>query len=118
MSTVVELSDDRSVMTIRVDDIRMVTFRTKDEGGFTDKAVQMARDFDYSNAAEVQPGQRRVSRLKRLFGTPVYIHIHTGPPTWWLPRAEVSIRKRRFMVGWLRGLVAVAVDRTKGGDHG
>lgn len=114
----VELSDDRSVMTIRVDDIRTVTFRSRDEGGFTDKAVQLARDFDYSNAADVQPGQRRVSRLHRLFGTPVYIHINTGPPTWWLPRAEVSFRKKRFMIGWMRGLVAVAVAPEKEPEHG
>ena len=30
-----ELSDDRSVLTIRVDDIRTVTFRSRDDGGFT-----------------------------------------------------------------------------------
>ena len=58
----------------------------------------------------LEPGERRRTRRKHLTGTWwLYTHVNTGPPTWWLPR--VKFERYGVMVGWFRGLVAVAVRR-------
>lgn len=54
-----------------------------------------------------EPGSgTRRTRLWRLSAFNVLINV--GRPVWWLPRAQVSLAKRRVRVGWL--LVAVTVE--------
>jgi hypothetical protein len=58
----------------------------------------------------VEPGQKNLTRRRHLRGEWwVYLHVNTGPPTWWFPHVQ-SERYGR-MVGWMRGLVAVVVRR-------
>jgi hypothetical protein len=58
----------------------------------------------------MQPGQRtRARRFVTRFGT-LYVHVMTGPPTWWLPRVKRE-KGGALMAGWLRGAVAVKVAR-------
>lgn len=58
----------------------------------------------------VEPGQKNTARRYHLRSDWwLYVHVNTGPPTWWLPR--VKPERYGLMVGWIRGLVAVLVKR-------
>jgi hypothetical protein len=75
-------------------------------GPFTDDDVARALTMPLPVLA---PGQVNRARRFRLGGWAVYVKVNTGPPTWWLPRVHAG--DGAVMLGWLRGLVAVAVRR-------
>lgn len=107
MSAGVTLSEDGLELTVRVvqPDGRvrqMVVTRAADVGPFDEESI--AKVVATASACDrIQPGETRTTRrlTRRLL-----LHVATGPPTWWLPKLEVT--RRSVMVGWLRGLVAVS----------
>ncbi len=49
-------------------------------------------------------------RVKKIFG--LWVIVNTGPPTWWLPRLNVSFDEGwAVYFGWLNG--AVSIGRPK-----
>lgn len=65
---------------------------------------------------------RRAYRRVLPGGTKVlYVHISTGPPTWWLPRFAAYRRPSKrdgvmetvVRFGWLRGALTFAVSRNR-----
>jgi len=67
-----------------------------------------------------QPGdRRRVRRFQTSVGT-FFVHVNTGPPTWWLPRAGASYGASKgrpdevlhVRCGWLRGCIVVSWQRS------
>lgn len=55
-----------------------------------------------------QTPQLGQSRWTRRVG-PVFLTVLGGPPTWWLPRADLRVNgQKKVMVGWLRRAVVVA----------
>lgn len=109
----VTLGQDGREMTVTLGEYTATYGRTPEQEPFSDS------DIEYVRAATIETvtkhresgfttGRKSVNRVRLPGGWQVWVHVNTGPPTWWLPR--VSLR-RRFMVGWLRGLVAVRVDR-------
>ena len=102
----VEVSDDGREMTIRPGDGRVLTMHSRD--GFTPEQIAHAEQtVSLPNVAEGQ-----VNRVRRFAvgGWRFYVHVNTGPPTWWVPHVEVT--RRSVMVGWFRGLIAVSVSRS------
>lgn len=56
------------------------------------------------------PGDKRRTRRWQVGPYAIYVHVNTGPPTWWKPRL---IREPGTLgVGWLRLLTVVHVKRT------
>lgn len=56
---------------------------------------------------------RRARAFRTRFGT-LFVHVNTGPPTWWLPKVKAGRRTDgtlEVMAGWLRALVAVSWNR-------
>lgn len=102
------LSPDRTILTIEYCDGYQATFETDKPEGFTDTQVDVARRLDRTVTL---PGQHDRARRITVRGHAIYLHINTGPPTWWVPRIEVtrkSTRPRSLMAGWLRGLIAAS----------
>lgn len=91
--------------------------RSRRPEGFQPQDLWNAQDTE--QRAVMEPGQKTVSRRKVVGPWVVYVHLLTGPPTWWLPL--VSFKRpggqRRLLVGWLRGAVAIAVSRRKDDDE-
>lgn len=108
------LSADGLELTVEVDQpdgmVRVLTVtRSAQVGPFTGDDI-----------AQVIAGAQRVdritpgaTRLTRRLSRNVMVHIATGPPTWWLPRLEVTRhdvrrmpdpqRRTRQGPGWLVG---------------
>lgn len=109
----VVLNEDRTLLTIGFPDGREVHMRSSRPDGFRDAEIDRALS-NFSNTTMV-PGEKRRARLTDLTsGWQLYSAVNTGPPTWWVPRIEISLRKKSVMVGWLRGLVHVRLSRKKG----
>lgn len=102
----VKVSDDGMTLTISSRDGQQATLRSARPGGFTATDIENARAFKLNT--RMVDGQ--VNRARRFrFGNRVfYVHVNVGPPTWWLPRIE--IKQGKFMVGWLRALLALSWD--------
>lgn len=108
------LSADRLTLTIRTTTTagtNTITFGRPPHQPWTDADVTLAiRMTDEAGIARLQPGQENTSRRLPLGrGWWLYVHLMTGPPTWWYPR--VDPRGGALMVGWLRAGVAVSVRR-------
>ena len=108
-----ELSPDRMtlVVTRRVAGyVHVMTLHKKGGAGpFTDADVSKAVSM-LEAGRRMQPGQRnKTRRSETRFGV-VWTHVMTGPPTWWLPRLKIE-KDGTLMAGWLRGAVAVKLDR-------
>ena len=106
----VTVSYDRRHMEIRGPKGQLATLRSGRPSGFTDADVERAESvFRFSETLT----KEQVNRTHRipLGNRAVYIHVNTGPPTWWLPRMDW--RDGSLMVGWLRGLVALSVKRAE-----
>jgi hypothetical protein len=101
----VVVSDDGMELTIRSERGQQATLRSARPGGFTEEDIENARSFTL-NSQMVDGQVNRARRLRIGGGRKVYVHINTGPPTWWRPRAE--FRRGKIMVGWLRVLIAVS----------
>ena len=103
----VELSDDHQTMTVR-NDGTAVTLRSSRAGGFTeaDIAPRNSRQPPRMMCGQVNRVWRFTTARRDLF-----MHVNTGPPTWWIPRVEMTSKRgdRTVMVGWLRGMVAVSI---------
>ncbi|AXV09842.1 hypothetical protein DVS28_b0072 (plasmid) [Euzebya pacifica] len=64
-------------------------------------------------------GQSSATRRVLLWGTTLYAHLFTGPPTWWVPKAGVGLgdgdnRIIEIRGGWLRAAATVSLHRTPG----
>ena len=112
-TTIHNLSDDGMTLIIKRHTpagILTATFsRDHDAGPFTDADVDNALSMQPAAARTMQPGQRnKARRFVTRFGT-LWLHIMTGPPTWWLPRIKRE-KDSTLMAGWLRVAVAVRFD--------
>jgi hypothetical protein len=108
------LSDDGTTLVVKrrtPGGILTSTYsRDHDAGPFTDADVNKALSMQPAATRTMQPGQRNTARRwVTRFGT-LYLHVMTGPPTWWLPRA-VREKDGALMAGWLRLAAAVKFDR-------
>lgn len=89
--------------------------RDRHAGPFTDADVDA--DVDLAIAGQpaatktMQPGQRNKTRRITTRSGTLYLHVMTGPPTWWLPRM-VREEDGTLMTGWLRLAAAVKFDCT------
>lgn len=104
---IVILSEDRINANVISATGERLSVKSELPGGFTDSHVAYMESVELRG--KLSPGEKRVVRKFNVFGKPVYVHVNTGPPTWWIPRVEVNPRKREIMVGWIRGLVAVSI---------
>ncbi len=102
------VSPDRHEMTIHGPNGEKATLRSARPEGFIRVDIEKAADFEFSSH-NLEAGEHRNAWLKHWRGRKVLIVVNTGPPTWWLPRAEFSIRKRQAMIGWIRGLVGIQI---------
>lgn len=96
----VTVSDDRREMTIR-NGYHQAELRSARPDGFTADEVRQATEvYEFPDGLIV--GQKNSAWKMGRFA----VHVHTGPPTWWLPR--VGVGRHHVMVGWLRGMVALS----------
>jgi hypothetical protein len=100
----ISLSDDGMELTISSPSGQRATLRSARTDGFTPTDLENARTFPLNS--NMVPGQVNQARRFRLGRRAVYVHVNTGPPTWWLPRLE--IKRGKLMIGWLRVLLAVS----------
>lgn len=71
------------------------------------------RNFEQKIAQQVTllPGERRDARVFRLSRGALYVHVNTGPPTWWLPRLGMGRHRNGDLYlrgGWLRKAIELA----------
>lgn len=106
----VSLSQDGRTMTIRTEGGGVTTLHSTASTGFAPDQVAAAAA---STSVQLQQGQINRARRFTVGGREVFVHVNTGPPTWWWPRVEVDTRggSSAIMAGWLRGLAAIAVGR-------
>ncbi len=116
-------ADGLSVAAVTADGLSLTVVRDLPHGTYTVKMDRRPTDGpwtarDVSNALAgvdgplhtMRVGQRTlVRRVVLPRGWRVYLHVHTGPPTWWLPRAR--IKRNHVMVGWLRLLFVIGARR-------
>lgn len=106
----IDLSNDRMILVIHYPNGVRTELRSARPQGFTDEDIAKARELE--QWPHLDPGEWRHMRKYEVFGRwPVYLYVTVGPPTWWLPKMQ--IKRDRVMVGWLRGLVGVAVGEVK-----
>jgi hypothetical protein len=98
------LSADRMELTISQPDGHVATLRSARRHGFTDDDLDKARHYLLN--PHLMAGQVDRARRFQICGRTVYVHVNTGPPTWWLPR--VRVRRREVMLGWFRALIALS----------
>lgn len=103
----VTVSDDGHRITICTPAGVRTTLHSARPAGFTAAELHAARATE--NPATLLPGQINRVRRWRLGTRSVYLHINTGPPTWWRPRVQVT--GGQVMLGWLHALIAVAITR-------
>jgi hypothetical protein len=104
------LSDDRMELTISDGTGRRTTLRSARPNGFT--AADLGNACNYQFSKTLVCGQINRARKFSVIGRAIYVHIGTGPPTWWLPRARIG--KRELMLGWLQVMLAASVGREDG----
>lgn len=110
-----ELAEDGMALIIRYltpEGTYVVTLhRQPGTGPFTEEDVAAAirSSCEAIESGRMQPGQRnRYYRMPTRFGT-LWTYRSVGPPTWWLPKAE--LKPGGFvMVGWLRLCVAAKFE--------
>lgn len=100
----IALSGDRKEMVVSDGNGRRAKLRSARPNGFTDYDVEVAKTWPMKH--DMVPGQTDRAQKFTVRDKPFFIHINTGPPTWWRPRFEVS--KSSVMIGWLRLLVALS----------
>ena len=106
--TRLRLSADRRSMRLHGGDGQVVVLHSQRPGGFTDAEVDAALRARRNAVA----GQTNRTLRATVAGRDVWLHINTGPPTWWRPRLIIGWTdwKRELGLGWLRGLVVVAIE--------
>jgi hypothetical protein len=97
-------------MRLHGGDGQVVVMHSQRPGGFTDADVDAALRARRNTVA----GQVNRTLRATFAGRDVWLHINTGPPTWWRPRIITGWTdwKRELGLGWLRGLVVVAIEPT------
>lgn len=110
MNDVILSADRRHMTVVSPDGQKRATLRSQLPDGFTAEHEMYARvEFTFLT----EPGVHNCWR-KTLFGRDVFVHVNTGPPTWWWPRVllrgwkATGTTRHRIGVGWIRGLVEVA----------
>ena len=108
------LSDDGMTLVIKrrtPGGIQTATYgRSPGTGPFTGANVDYLLSEQRAVARTMLPGQRnKTRRFVTRFGT-LWLHVMTGPPTWWRPRVKRE-KDGTLMVGWLRLAAAVKFDR-------
>ena len=108
------LSDDGMTLIIKrrtPAGIATTTYeRLHDAAPFTDVDVENVLSAQPVATRAMQPGQRnKTRRFVTRFGT-LWLHVMTGPPTWWWPRLARE-KDGALMAGWLRRGAAVKFDR-------
>jgi len=95
-------------MQLHGGDGQVVVVHSQRPGGFTDADVDAALRARRNAIA----GQTNRTRRATVAGRDVWLHVNTGPPTWWRPRIILGWTdwKRELGLGWLRGLVVVAIE--------
>lgn len=89
--------------------------RDHSAGPFTDADVDYMLS-EQPTGKTMRPGQRNTTRrFGTRFGT-LWLHVMTGPPTWWLPRIKRE-KDSTLMVGWLRLAMAVKFELAEAGTE-
>jgi hypothetical protein len=83
---------------------QQATLRSARPGGFSAEDIENARSFKLNS--RMVDGQVNRARRLSVLGRVFYLHVNTGPPTWWWPRIELG--RSKFMVGWFRLLIALS----------
>lgn len=111
MENHVELQPDGSLVVSSPETGQRATLWSVRPDGFTAEQIEQAKTYKLKQG--MQPGQRYQTRLFTRWGRMILLTVSTGPPTWWLPRADVRQFDgwTRAMVGWLRCAVMVSVKR-------
>lgn len=98
------VSDDGRELTIISPGGQRATWRSTRTEGFSQADIATARLSPRMLNGQVN----RVWRVCRYGGRGVYLHVNTGPPTWWRPRIELG--RNKAVIGWLQVLVALSWD--------
>ena len=114
MSRLIAVSDDRLSITIGVPQpggMQLVTEFTRPAGEpWTEKDIHDALAQVEQQVPRIAAGEKRWTRAFRWRGWIAFVHLNTGPPTWWLPKIGA---RDGLMIGWLRVMVAVHIRRQK-----
>jgi hypothetical protein len=110
--TRLRLSADRRTMQLHGGDGQVVVMHSQRPGGFTDADVDAALRARRNTVA----GQTNRTLRATVACRDIWLHVNTGPPTWWRPRIIIGWTdwKRELGLGWLRGLVVVAIEPAYG----
>lgn len=110
----VVVSPDRTQVTIYLPDGRRVSYEALPDRRFDDTTLELA----FRNAVQASlslQGQRNIARRFRVRQFELFTHVNTGPPTWWLPKLEITRTLDQpgvtLLTGWLRAAVAVTIQR-------
>lgn len=112
--TGIEVSDDGRTLTIEFVSPNhgagtLVARREDDAPDWTppdiDKAIKYLLHADRTMLAGEK---RRIRRYPLPGGYTLWVHVNTGPPTWWAPRV-FRTSDGALVTGWLRALIAVKV---------
>lgn len=107
------------VFTVQLPGGVLTTTLSDFQDGPPDEATIQSVGASIARQAAARATTSTTVRRKTLpGGWDLWVHVNTGPPTWWLPR--IKPEKYGLMVGWLRGLVAIAVrpPERAGSNHG
>lgn len=99
-----QVTPDRTEMTIISPSGQRATFKSARTAGFTDSDLDHARRL----RLRTQDGQTNRTWRIPLRRPNLFLHCNTGPPLWVLP--HISVRRTGVSAGWLYVLVAITVD--------
>lgn len=108
-TNVVDVSMDRRHMVITGPLGQRSELRSRRPEGFTQEDIDRALTYRFS--ATMVRGQVNRAWRHEVAGWAIYLHVGTGPPTWWLPRVKLGVGEA--MIGWLRAMTAIKVTRSK-----
>lgn len=83
--------------------------RSERPGGFSTVDEERAEVWVWREGME--EGQRSVTVRVGMGRWEAVLGLHTGPPTWWVPR--IGLRAVGARVGWLRAAVTVRLGRAR-----
>lgn len=111
----VTLSTDSRTMTATAPDGEVATFRSAQREGFSPAQVQLA----HAGTPRSRVGQKARIWRWQFRGRELWVHVNTGPPTWWVPRlsATATTIEASMLAGWLQVAVAVAITVSAPRQH-
>lgn len=101
-----QLSDDRKKLTLTTPHGNLITLWSARPDGFHQEDIDRAAFMEFDDGSKL-PGQYSSTWAKTIGRWNVFLHIATGPPTWWKP--VIDFGDPGVAVGWLRLLVAIAI---------